>query len=74
LLLATATTATRAEGGKAPRPAGAWGVLKAVEAFGDEAFAPLPDRMAIAAQRGRDVLVGRVLGLGSVQDDTAAEG
>src|SRR5262245_55484722 len=74
VLLAIVTTASRSSGGKAPGPAGAWGVLEALQAAGDEAFAPLADSMAVTVQFGGDVLVGRVVCLGSPQDDAAAKG
>src|SRR5204863_517576 len=60
LLVATATTAMRSEGGKAPGPAGARGVVQAFEPLGDEAFAPLADGMTVAAQFGGDLPVGGV--------------
>ena len=74
VLVAIDSTASRSSGGKAPGPAGAWGVLESLQAFCDEAFAPLADGMAVTVQCGGDVLVGRVVRLGGVQDDAAAEG
>src|SRR5947209_4817873 len=73
LLVATATTAMRSEGGKAPGPAGARGVVQAFEPLGDEAFAPLADGMTVAAQFGGDLPVGGVSAGGGPQDDAAAE-
>src|SRR3954451_24480971 len=69
-----ATTAICAEGGKAPGSAGAGQVVQAVEALGDEAFAPLADGMTITAQFGGDRLVGRAIIVGGPQDDATAEG
>src|SRR5256885_464577 len=68
-----ATTATRSEGGKAPGPAGAWGVLEAFEATGDEAFAPEANGVTITAQLGSDLLVAGAVRLRGAQDDAAAE-
>jgi hypothetical protein len=42
--------------------------------MGNEAFAPLADGVAIAAQFGGDLLVGRTIGSGGPHDDAAAEG
>src|SRR5947209_15814750 len=69
LLVAMQTTAARSEGGKAPGPAGAGQVVQPLQAVGDEAFAPLADGVAVTAQCGGDVLVGRAVVLGGVQDD-----
>jgi hypothetical protein len=74
VLVAIATTASCSSGGKAPGPAGAWGILESVQAAGDEAFPPLADGVAVTVQVGGDVLVGRVVRLGGPQDDAAAEG
>src|SRR5262245_55412265 len=63
LLVASATTATRASGGKAPGPAGARGVLQAVQAVGGKAFAPLTDGVAVAVEFVGDGLVSRVVGI-----------
>jgi hypothetical protein len=63
----------RSEGGKAPGSAGARGVLKAGEAAGDEAFAPLADSVAVAIEFSSDVLVGRGVRLGGKQDDSATK-
>src|SRR3954469_14120608 len=63
VLVAIATTASCWSGGKAPRPAGAWGVLEAHQAVGDEAFAPLADGMAVAVEGGGNRLVRRVVRL-----------
>src|SRR5215831_9091790 len=73
LLVAMAMTATRCEGGKAPGATGARGVLQAVEAPGDKAFAPAADGVAVAAELVGDVLVGRVLRCSGGQDDAAAQ-
>ena len=72
--VAIASTASRPSGGKAPGPAGAWGILKPLHTAGDEAFAPLADGMAVTVQRGGDGLVGRPVRPSGVQDDTAPEG
>src|SRR5215204_1500033 len=74
LLVAIVITARCSSGGKAPGSAGARGVLKALEAFGHEAFAPLANGMAVTIQFLGDVLVGRVVILRGTQDDAAAEG
>jgi hypothetical protein len=74
VLVAIEITESRSSGGKAPGPAGAWGILEALQAAGDEAFAPLADGMAVTVQFGGDLLVGRIVGLGGTQDDAAAEG
>jgi hypothetical protein len=74
VLVAIAITASCSSGGKAPGPAGAWGILEPVQAAGDEAFAPLADGMAVTVEFGSDVLVGRVVRLGGAQHDAAAEG
>src|SRR5688572_22865211 len=68
------STASCSSGGKAPGPAGARGILEPLQASGDEAFAPLADGMAVTAQFGGDVLVGRAVRLGGAQHDAAAEG
>ena len=73
VLLAMETTARRSSGGKAPGPAGAGGILESLQAFCDEAFAPLADGMAVTVQLGGDVLVGRVVRCGGPQDDATAE-
>jgi len=73
LLLARVMTERRSEGGKAPGSAGARGVLEAGEAFGDEAFAPLADGVAVAVEFGSDVLIRRGVRLGGEQDDAATE-
>src|SRR5262249_50104884 len=73
LLLAMAMTATRSEGGKAPRATGARSVLQALEAVGDKAFAPAADRVAIATKIAGDVLVGRVVRRSGAQDDATAQ-
>jgi hypothetical protein len=39
-----------------------------------EAFAPLPDGVAVTVQKGGDILVGGAVVSGSEQDDAAAEG
>jgi len=39
----------------------------------EEAFAPLPDGVAVAVQLGGDELVGGFVALGGAQDDAAAE-
>jgi hypothetical protein len=39
-----------------------------------EAFAPLPNRVAVTAQKGGDFLVGGAVVSGGKQDDAAAEG
>jgi hypothetical protein len=41
--------------------------------LGDEAFTPLPDGVAVTAQLGRDLLVGRLVRLGGAQDDAATK-
>src|SRR5262245_12569869 len=74
LLLATVTTCRRSSGGKAPGPTGAWGVLQAREARGDEAFTPLTDRMPVAIQLLGDLLVGRVIVGDGVPDEATPEG
>src|SRR3712207_5296656 len=61
LLVAMQTTAARWEGGKAPGSAGAGEVLQALQALGHEAFAPLADGVAVTAQLGGDLLVGRAV-------------
>ena len=73
-LVARATTATRAEGGKAPGSAGAGVVLQAFQAAGDEALAPLADGVAVAGEFVGDGLVGRLLGGTGAEDEAAAEG
>jgi len=40
----------------------------------DKAFTPLADGVAVAPHLGDDVLVGKVVVLGSTQDDATAEG
>src|SRR3954447_1789392 len=67
VLVAIATTASCSSGGKAPGPAGAWGILEPVQASCDEACAPLANGMAVAAEFGGDVLVGRVVRPGGAQ-------
>jgi hypothetical protein len=47
--------------------------LEANKAFGDEAFAPLADGVAVAVEFGGDVLVGRGLRPGGEQDDAATK-
>src|SRR3954470_3030340 len=74
VLVAIAITASCSSGGKAPGPAGAWGILESLQAFCDEAFAPLADGMAVAVECGGDLLVARVVRLGGAQDDAAAKG
>lgn len=74
VLVAIDSTVSCSSGGKAPGPAGAWGILESLQASGDEAFAPLADGMAVTVQVGGDVLVGRVVRSGGVQDDTAPKG
>src|SRR5512144_335719 len=74
VLVAIDSTASCSSGGKAPGPAGAWGILESLQASGDEAFAPLADGMAVTVQFGGDVLVGRVVRLGGAQDDPAPKG
>jgi hypothetical protein len=73
LLLARVMMSRRSQGGKAPRSAGAWGILQASEALGGEAFAPLADGVAVAIELGSDVLVGRVVCGRGAQDDAAAK-
>jgi len=46
-------------------------VLQARQALDDEAFAPLPDGVAVAAQFGGDVLVGRIVRRSGPQDNAA---
>jgi len=48
--------------------------LQASEAGGDEAFAPQSDGVSIAVQLGGDILVGRLVLLGSLEDEATAEG
>jgi hypothetical protein len=48
--------------------------VQAIEAPGDEAFAPLADGMTVTAQFGGDLLVGRAIVPGGTQDDATAEG
>src|SRR4051812_47198928 len=72
--VARVTTSSRSSGGKAPRPAGAGGVLEAGEATGGEALAPLADGVAVAVEFGGDDLVGGAVVVGRPQDQTAAEG
>jgi hypothetical protein len=48
--------------------------LQASKAFGDEAFPPLADGVAVTAQFGGDVLVGGVAGLCCPQNDAATKG
>src|SRR5271154_1063914 len=60
LLLASVTTSRRSSGGKAPGSAGAWGVLQASQTAGDEAFPPLPDRVAVTVEFVSELLVGEV--------------
>ena len=74
LLVAVVTTAMRVSGGKAPGSAGARGVLKSSKAVLGEAFAPLPNRVAVTAQFGGDILVGGAIVTSGEQDDAAAEG
>jgi hypothetical protein len=45
--------------------------LEAGEAVGDEAFAPLADRVAITLQFGGDLLVGGVVVAGGPEDESA---
>src|SRR2546421_12734109 len=52
LLVAMQTTAARSEGGKAPGSAGAREVLQALQAVGDEAFAPLAHGVAAPGHPG----------------------
>jgi hypothetical protein len=47
--------------------------LEAAEPWGDEAFAPLADGMAVAAEFVGDLEIGRLLGIGGAQDQPAAE-
>jgi hypothetical protein len=47
--------------------------LQTFQAVGAEAFAPACHGVAIAADLGGDVLVGRVVRVGGPQDDAAAE-
>src|SRR5580704_8447007 len=74
LLLARVRTCSRSSGGKAPGSPGARGILEARETVSDEAFAPLADGVPVAIQLLRELLVGGVVGDGSVKDETAAEG
>ena len=74
LLVARLTTASRSSGGKAPGPTGAGGVLQAGEAGGDEALAPLADGVPVAVQLRGDLLVVGAVGVGSAQEEPAAEG
>src|SRR4051794_33792514 len=74
LLVAVLTTATRVSGGKAPGSAGARRVLKSSQTMLGEAFAPLPDRVAVTVQHRGDLLVGGAVVCGGKQDDAAAEG
>jgi hypothetical protein len=46
--------------------------VQAVEALSDEAFAPLADGVAVTAQFGGDLLVGRAVVPGGPQDDATA--
>jgi hypothetical protein len=48
--------------------------LQTFKTFGNEAFTPLTDGVAVTVKCGGDVLVGRVVGCGGEQDDAAAEG
>src|SRR5947209_2399765 len=73
LLLASVRTRSRSSGGKAPGSPGARGVLQAGQAVGHEALPPLADGVAVAAEFHRNVLVGRIIGLGGPQDDATAE-
>jgi hypothetical protein len=45
--------------------------LQSLQALGDEALSPAADGVAVAAQFGSDVLVGRGVGRGGTQDDAA---
>jgi hypothetical protein len=74
LLVARLTTARSSSGGKAPGSAGAGCVLKALEAVGGEALSPLADGMAVAAQFVGDLLIGRPVVAGGVEDEAAAKG
>src|SRR3954452_5058524 len=67
------TAATRSCGGKSPRPTGPRGILQAGQAVCGKALAPEAGRVAVAVQRGGDVLVGRVARDRGPQDDAAAE-
>ena len=73
LVVARLTTTVSSSGGKAPGSTGAWGVLQAGQAGGDEAFAPQADGMAVAAQRSGDLLVAGSVGCGSEENDVGAE-
>ena len=47
--------------------------MQAGQAGGGEAFAPQANGVTIAAEFGRDLLVGGLISLGSPQDESAAE-
>jgi hypothetical protein len=72
LLLARVTTRSRSSGGKAPGSAGAWRVLQTGETAGDEAFPPLADRVAVAVEFVRELLVGEAVRR-RAEDEPAAE-
>src|ERR1043165_4328980 len=74
LLLARTMTPRRSSGGKLPGPAGSGGVLESGQSVLGEALAPLADGVAVAAQLGGDLLVGRLVVSCGEQDDAAAEG
>src|SRR5450432_2908055 len=57
LLVAKLTTATSSSGGKAPGSAGAWSILQARQADGDETFAPQADGMSVTVQFRSNLLV-----------------
>ena len=65
--------ASWSEGGKAPGSTGARGVLEASQAFGEKAFPPLADCVAVAAQFVSNILVGRVVRRCGTQDNAAAK-
>ena len=73
-LVAIEMTAMRSEGGKAPGSAGAGEVVQALQALGDEAFAPLAHGVTITAEFGGDLLVGWAIIPCGPQDDATAEG
>ena len=74
VLLAREITASRCEGGKAPRSAGPRSVLEPRQTVGQIAVSPAPDGVAIAVELGGDWEVGGLVMVGGSEDQQAAEG
>jgi hypothetical protein len=67
-------TRVRSSGGKMPRPPSSRQVLQAGQAVDSEAFSPPGDGLAVTAELDSDLPVGRLVWLGSPQDQADPEG